>query len=46
MTEEARRVAEDYIDVHGPIPANEARALVRLGLDPDAMWLKRVMGIA
>lgn len=46
MVEEARRVAEEYIDLYGPIPTTEAHALLRLGLDADSIWLKRVMGIA
>lgn len=45
MTDEAKRMAEDYIDLCGPIPTAEAHALLRLGLDADSMWLKRKMGI-
>jgi tetratricopeptide (TPR) repeat protein len=45
MTEHAQHLATEYIDLYGPIPTTEARALQRLGVDADAIWLKRKMGI-
>ena len=45
MTEEARQVATEYVDLYGPIPTAEAHTLLRVGLDADAIWLKRKMGI-
>lgn len=45
MTEEAGRLATEYVDLYGPIPTTEAKALLQLGVDADAIWLKRKMGI-
>lgn len=45
MAEHAQRLATEYIDLYGPIPTAEGKALLRLGVDADAIWLKRKMGI-
>lgn len=45
MREHAHPLAAEYIDLYGPIPTMEAKALLRLGVDADAIWLRRKMGI-